>query len=115
VGVDGVLSLDGNASLAPKAVIKTSTDGQISIPAPAVNPCAVVIQNNRQSDLLLQVSGANVAAQLVKFNAQAGMNMQTSQPLQAFTTFLVEPSDDVMVMYVGSVNPAANGSLIFAW
>jgi hypothetical protein len=51
----------------------------------------------------------------VRLNAQDGMSMATSNPTTAFTTFTIKPQNDIMVMYVGSVDPAQNGSLIFSW
>jgi hypothetical protein len=110
-----LLSFDGDSTQAPNAFIRTTTDGTLRIDAPAKQPCALVIQNSRATELLLQVSGPNVAAQIVQFNDDRQVVTQTSQTQSAFSTFNVKPDNRIIVLYIGSVDPVNNSTLNLAW
>ncbi|CDW80147.1 UNKNOWN [Stylonychia lemnae] len=115
VGVNGMISLDGNPIVMKDAAINTTKDGSMKILAPQGNPCSLVIQNNRVSDLTLQISGPNVAAELVKIDMTKQSQIQKTYAYTSFTIFKLKPADDFMVMYIGSIDPKGDGDLIFSW
>eukprot|EP00347_Sterkiella_histriomuscorum_P002238 403368942 len=115
IGMNGMISLDADPKVLPFAAINTTIDGQIIIPAPVGSPCSLIIQNNRQKSVTLQVSGPNVAAQLVKLDMSSQSIVENSKAYTAFSLFTLKPTNDMMIMYVGSIDPKENSNLVLAW
>ena len=111
-GLNGFLYLDTGNSAA--GGLETSTDGSIMFTAPTNDTCALVFENLPRKSLTWQLSGANVAAQIVKVKFPTTVTTLNSQPQSPYTEFVMYSTDNTMVMYVGSLT-AQNGTITLAW